>query len=114
MAIAVNRDEGQERPARHPPDARQRLFREHFHLHLERRAPHRRHEGLEDDQIADFDRMQKLQTVHGRSDEQAARVPVARNRAGDVDEVHHRAAENVPERVRIVRQDDLHHFRGAI
>ena len=32
---------------------------------------------------------------------------------GDVDEVHHRAAEDVPERVRVVRQHDLHHFGGG-
>ena len=30
--------------------------------------------------------------------------------AGDVDEVHHGAAEDEPERVRVVRQHDLHHL----
>ena len=37
-------------------------------------------------------------------------MPMAGDGSGDVDEVHHRAAEDEPERVGIVRQDDLHHL----
>ena len=57
--------------------------------------------------------MEELEAVDCRRDEQAPRVAMAGNRPGDVDEVHHRAAEDVPERVGIVRQHDLHHLRGA-
>jgi len=32
---------------------------------------------------------------------------VARDRAGDVDQVHHGAAENEPERIRVVRQQPV-------
>jgi hypothetical protein len=56
--------------------------------------------------------VQELQTVHGGRDHEAARVPVAGDRAGDVDEVHDRAAEDVAERIRVVGQDDLHHLGG--
>ena len=61
-------------------------------------------------QIADLDRMQELQVVDGGRDQQAARVPMAGDGAGNVDEVHHGAAEDEPERVRVVRQHDLHHL----
>ncbi len=39
---------------------------------------------------------------------------MAGDRAGDVDEVHDRSAEDVPERVGIVREDDLHHLGRAV
>ena len=57
----------------------------------------------QDDQVADLDRMEELQAVDRRRHEQAAGVPVAGDRAGDVDEVHDRAAEDEPERVGVVR-----------
>ena len=71
----------------------------------------RAHAGVKDDQVADLDRMEELQAVHGRRDEQRPGVPVRGYRAGDVDEVHDRAAEDETQRVGIVRQDDLHHLR---
>ena len=43
-----------------------------------------------------------------------AGVAVAGDRAGDVDEVHDRAAEDEPERVGVVRQHDLHHLGGRV
>ncbi len=55
-----------------------------------------------------------MQVVDGGGHEQRARVAVARDRAGDVDEVHHGAAEDEAERVRVVRQDDLHHLGGGL
>ena len=36
-------------------------------------------------------------------------MPMARDRARDVDEVHDGSAQDVPERIGIIRQDDLHH-----
>jgi hypothetical protein len=48
--------------------------------------------------------MQELQAVDGGGHQQRAGVAVTGNRAGDVDQVHHRAAEDEPERVRVVRQ----------
>ena len=65
---------------------------------------------LQDDQISDLDRVQELQPVDRRRDEQAASMAMAGDGAGDVDEVHHRAAEDVSERVGVVREDDLHHL----
>ena len=58
--------------------------------------------------------VQELQAVDGRRDQQAARVPMAGDGAGDVDEVHDRAAEDEPERIRVVRQHDLHHLGGGV
>ena len=54
--------------------------------------------------------MEKLQAIDGGGDERGPGVPMAGDRPGDVDEVHCRAAEQVTERVGIVRQHDLHHF----
>ena len=69
---------------------------------------------FEDDQVADLDRMEELQAVDGGGHQQAAGVTVAGDGAGDVDQVHDGAAEDEPERVRVVRQDDLHHLRRGL
>ena len=114
MAFAVDGNERQVGAARHLPYAGQRLLREHLDFHLERRAPDGCHARLEDDQVADLDRMQELQAVDGRGHEQAAGVAMARDGAGDVDEVHDRAAQDEAERVRVVRQHDLHHLGGGL
>ena len=113
-AVAIDGDEGQVGAAGHPPHAGQRLLREHLDLDFERRAPRGGDARLEDDQVADLDRVQELQAVDRGGDEQAARVAVAGDGAGDVDEVHDRAAEDEPERVGVVRQDDLHHLRRGL
>ena len=54
--------------------------------------------------------VEELQVVDGGGHQQAARVAMAGDRAGDVDQVHHGAAEDEPERVGVVRQHDLNHF----
>ena len=69
---------------------------------------------LQDDQIADFHRIEELQPVDGRRHDQTPRMPMTRDGAGDVDEVHGRAAEQEPERVRVVRQNDLDHLGVGI
>ena len=68
-AVAIDGDKRQVGAARHPPVPGQDLLREHFDFHFERRAPRRRDARLEDDQIADLDRMQELQAVDRRGDE---------------------------------------------
>ena len=93
--------------------AGQRFLRKHIDLRFERRRERAGDARLQDDQVADLDRVQELQAVDRRGDQQAARVAMAGDRAGDVDEVHHRAAEDEPERVGVVRQDDLHHLGGG-
>ena len=58
--------------------------------------------------------MEKLQIVDRRRHEQRAGVSMAGDGAGDVDEVHHRAAQDEAERVGVVRQHDLHHLGGGV
>src|SRR5206468_5433716 len=72
---------------------------------------------LQDDQVADLDRVEELQIVDRRRHQQAAGVAVARDGAGDVDEVHDGAAQDEAKRVGVVWQYHLHHLgsrrRGA-
>ena len=70
--------------------AGERALRKHLHFDFERRVKRRRHRGAQDDEVADLDRVEELQPVHGRGDEQAARVAMRGDRAGDVDQVHRR------------------------
>ena len=114
LLVGVDGDEGQVGDARQPPHAGQDLLREDLDLDFERRAPGGGDARLEDDQVADLDRVEELQAVDGGGDEQAARVAVTGDGAGDVDEVHDRPAEDVAQRVGVVRQDDLHHLRRGL
>src|SRR5207248_8619499 len=94
LTVAIDGDEGQKRAAGELTPARERLLRVNLHLHFKRRRERASDARVQDDQVADFDRMEELQIVDGRGDEQAARVAMTRDRPGDVDEVHHGAAEN--------------------
>ncbi len=105
-----HRHEREKRPARELAPPRQGLFREHVHLHLERRGERAGDARFEHDEIADFDRVEELEVVHRGRDHRRARVPDARDRPRDVDQVHNGAAQDVAERVRVVRQHHLHHL----
>jgi hypothetical protein len=59
--------------------------------------------------VADLDRMQELEAVDSRRQRERIGVAMAGNRSGDVNQVHHRAAKNVAEGIRVVRKD---HLRG--
>ena len=83
-------------------------------LYLERRPERRGDRRAQNDEIADADGMQELQSINGRGHERPARVAVRRDGARDVDQVHHRPAEDESERVRVVRQDDLHHLGEGV
>jgi hypothetical protein len=64
---------------------------------------------VEADQITDLDGMEKLEPVDGSGHDRDPGVANGRDRPGDVDKVYHRAAKDESQRVRVVRQHDLHH-----
>ena len=94
--------------------AGQNLLRKHVHLHFERRRERAGDARLQDDQVADLDRVEELEVVDGGGDQQRAGVAVAGDGAGDVDQVHDGAAQDEPERVGVVGQHDLHHLGGGV
>jgi len=53
---------------------------------------------------------EKVDVVHGSRNNVAPAVAVRRHGSGDVDEVHQSAAEQVVERIRIVREHNLGHL----
>ena len=110
--VLIDRDERQVGPARSCGGRRSAsLFGEHVHFHFQRGLPERGGDArLQDDQVADLDRVQELQSIDGRRHQQAARVPVTRDGPGDVDQVHDRAAQDEAQRIGVVGQDHLHHF----
>jgi len=56
---------------------RQRFFRENVDLDFERRREDTRDVRLQDDEVADLDRVQELKIVDGRGDQQTSGVPMA-------------------------------------
>jgi hypothetical protein len=66
--------------------------------------------GLEYEQVADVDGLDEVDVIHGRGDDVGARVAVGRDGAGDIDEMHETAAEQVAESVGVIGKDDLSHL----
>src|SRR5262245_16370009 len=58
--------------------------------------------------------MDEVERIDTGGEGQRVGVSMTRDGAGDVDEMHHRAAENEPERIGVVRQNDLNSFSGRI
>ena len=66
--------------------------------------------GLENEQIADVHGLDEVDVIHGRGDDVGARVAIGGDGAGEVDEVHEAAAEQIAEGVGVVGEDDLSHL----
>ena len=56
-------------------------------------------------------RLDEVDVVHGRGDHVGARVPVGGHGAGQIDEVHQPAAQQIAQGVGVVGQNDLSHLR---
>ena len=88
-----------------------RIFDPDLDADLERRVEGAIDARFENEQIADVDRLDEVDVIHGRGDDVGARVPIGGHGAGQVDEVHQASAEQIAERVGVVGQDDLSHLR---
>src|SRR5205807_8843927 len=102
------------RAARQLTTAGQGFFGEDVDLDFERGLKRAGDVRLQDDQVANFDRMQELEVVDRGRDEEAPRVTMARDRPGNVDEVHDRTAQDEAQRIGIVGQHDLDHLGGRL
>ena len=69
------------------------------------------HAGLEDDPLADVDGKTEVHIVDGRGYDVAIGVARGGERSGDVDQVHHAAAEHLAQRVSVVWQYSFDDFR---
>ena len=58
--------------------------------------------GFENEQIADMDGLDEVDVIHGGGDDMGAGVAIGGHGAGQVDEVHETAAEEIAERVGVV------------
>lgn len=72
------------------------------------------HTRLQNDQLADANRIAEIQVVDRSRNNVTAAMPVGGNGSCDIDQVHDAAAENVAEHVGILRKNDLDHFRARI
>ena len=71
---------------------------------------HAIHGRAQDDQLADADRVEKMQAIHGSGDHGPPGVAHSRHGAGQIDQVHDLAAEDVAQAVGIVGQRQLRVF----
>ena len=88
-----------------------RFFDPDFYADFNRRVEGAIDAGLENEQIADVYGLDEVDVIHGRGDNVGARVAIGGDGAGEIDEVHESAAQQVAKRVGVVGEDDLSHFR---
>ena len=67
--------------------------------------------GLEDEQVANLDRSDKVKVIHGRGDGEGARVAAGGHGADEINELHQAPAEEIAQSVGIAGEDDLTAFR---
>ncbi len=82
-----------------------------LHAHFNRSVVHAIDRRTQDYEISHANRHQKIQVIDGRSYDICARVTMCSHGAGEVDPVHEASAEKRIQRIGIVRQNDLGHFR---
>src|SRR6201998_1551580 len=87
-----------------------RIFDPDFDADFERGIEGAVDAGLENEQIADVHRLDEVDVIHCRGDAMSAGVVIGGEWAGQVDEVHQAAAEEVAQGVGVVGQDDLSHL----
>ena len=72
------------------------IFHPDFDTDLERRIEGAIDAGLEDEQIANVNRLNKVDVIHGGGDNVGARVAIGGNGTGEIDEVHNRPPSRLP------------------
>jgi hypothetical protein len=90
---------------------RQNIFGENFHADFHGRMENAVDARLQNDKLADADRRAEIEIVHRGRNDVAIRMAMSGESACDVDQVHHAAAEHIAERIRVVGQNGLDHFR---
>ena len=94
--------------------AREQVFKVDFDRHFNRGAESPRDLCAQDDELPYPDWMNEVQVVHGNRHHHAARVTMSHNCPGNIDQMHHLAAQDVAEWIGIIRQDHFHHFRFGL
>ncbi len=75
--------------------AGQNVLREHFYAHFHRGAENSVHAGFQHDNLTDANWEPEIEVVHRCGYNVAIRVAMRRQRAGNVDEMHHAPAQHV-------------------
>src|ERR1035437_9349170 len=82
-----------------------------LHAHLHRSAVDAIDRRAQDHEISDANGHEKIQMVNGSGHHVLARVTVSSHGAGEVDPVHEASAKKRVQRIGVVRQHELGHFR---
>src|SRR5271157_3520217 len=82
----------------------------HLHSDFHRRVENSVYAGLQDDHVADEDRVQKADVVHRCSYYRLSCVPPRRESATKIDQVHDVTAQDVAKNIRVIGQRNLRVF----
>jgi hypothetical protein len=110
LTLLINGDERYIRAARVAPLPGENILGENLHADFHRSAEDTIDAGFQDDQLPDANGVAKVEVVHRSRHHVTHRVAMGGNRSRDVNQVHHAAAEDVAEDVRVVGKDDFDHL----
>ena len=106
----IHRHKRQVRRSYLPKSATPNILHHCFDANLHRSPPRPVHTRSQNQQIANLHRRHKIQVIHRRRYRVRPRMPARRHRANQVDELHQSSAEQVPDRIRVIRKDNLAPF----
>src|SRR6266571_2953664 len=89
-----------------------RVFRIHLHSHLHGRMEDSVHLRMQHHYFAKIYGISKINVVHRRRDDIPVRMPVRRQRCRHVHQMHYLPAQQLPQRIRLRRQNDFCHLRS--
>jgi hypothetical protein len=104
VASVVKRNECQIRRRCVDDFAGARILDPDLHTDFHRRPEDPVHAGPQDQHLADMNRVQKAEVVDCDGRDEPTGVPLGRQSAAQVHEVHHVAAQHISNQVRIIRQ----------
>ena len=110
MATLIDRDESEKSRGRMFPFSLGVIFRKHFDAHFDGSMKRAIHLRFEHDKFTQADGVEKIQVIYRRRNHLAVAMPPRGDRAGNIDQVHHASAQNVPKKIGVLRKHKFNHF----
>jgi hypothetical protein len=112
--IGINRHIGYKSRTRLPPAIGDVVLEVNLHFYFHGSVEGPGDLGSQENDLTDADRVQEIERVDGNSYDVTLAVAMRGNGPGHIHQMHDLSAQNITERVRVIRENDFHHFRSRM
>jgi len=110
-AVAIDCDESQVSRADVPLGSGDVILHPDLDADLHRGVEGAIHRRSKHEQVADVHGREKIKMIGGSGDDEATRMAMTGESSGDIDQMHEASAEQIAQRIGVVRKDNFHHLR---